>query len=482
MPLRRAGEFGQHHGGLANCRPACKNSVRIFSIPSSPFLFLPVYWLEIVIILAMIGLNSLFAAYEIALASVSVVRLQVLVKDGLAGAKAALFMKENFEASLATAQLGMTLLSAIAAATGGAGAEAGIEPLFNEAMGFSPGFSRFCAVAVVVVPITVITLLFGELVPKVFAIRNKERVCLRLSPFMRWFSFSMWPAVWLLESAVTRIIHLGERRIPGAPDPHRHESAELQSLRASVTMARASRLISERQESIILRAAQLTGRPIRDIMLPAEFINMLALTDTLEQCLVAAHLDMHTRFPVGERPDDPQTIIGYVNFKDLLALMRLARGEELSLRTILRPFPHLHDALPIALCLERMIREHTHIALVVDASARVVGLVTLEDILEELVGDIEDEYDRLPTHCTPSGKSWVIGGGISLARLRDLTGLDLTGDLPPPGAVTLSDWFAGHLNRPPRGGDEITRRGIRAVLRKIRRNKVMEAQVGRQEG
>jgi putative hemolysin len=449
-----------------------------------------VYWLEIIIILAMIGLNSLFAAYEIALASVSVARLQVLVKDGYRGSKAALYMKENLEASLATAQLGMTLLSAIAAATGGAGAEKSIEPVFIAAFGLSPGFARFYAVAVVVVPITAVTIIFGELLPKVFAIHNKERVCLRLSPIMRWISFSMWPVVWLLEFIVTEIIRLGERRKSGAGDPHRHESAELQGLRASVTMARASRLISERQESIILRAAQLTGRPIRDIMLPAEFVNMLSLGDTLEQCLVTAHLDMHTRFPVGERPDDPQTIIGYVNFKDLLALMRMARGDELSLRAILRPLPHLHATLPISLCLERMIREHTHIGLVVEDSVgqvgnlsygRVVGLITLEDILEELVGDIEDEYDRLPTHCTPSGKSWVVGGGISLARLKELTGLDLTSDLPPPGATTLSDWFAGHLNRPPRGGDEINRRGIRAVLRKIRRNKVMEAQVGRME-
>jgi putative hemolysin len=440
-----------------------------------------VYAFEILIILAMIGLNSLFAAYEIGLASVSVARLQVLVKDGVHGAKAALFMKENFEASLATVQLGITLLGAIAAATGGAGAADSIEPLFGDVLDFSPGFARFCALVIVVVPITVITIIFGELVPKVFAIRNKEWVCTRLSPAMRWFSFSVWPAVWILESTVTGIIRMGERRKSGTEDPHRHESAELQTLRASVTLARASRLIGERQESIILRAAHLTGRPIRDIMLPAEFINMLSLTDTLEQCLVAAHLDMHTRFPVGEQPDDPQTIVGYVNFKDLLALMRMTRSEELSLRAILRPLPHLPETLPIAGCLERMIREHTHIALVTDATSRVVGLVTLEDILEELVGDIEDEYDRLPTHCTPSGRSWVVGGGISLARLKEMTGIDLTGDLPPPGAGTLSDWFAGHLNRPPRGGDEINRGAIRAVLRKIRRNKVMEAQVGRQE-
>jgi putative hemolysin len=440
------------------------------------------YFFELIIILAMIGFNSLFAAYEIALASVSIARLQVLAKENHHGAKAALYMKENFEASLATAQLGMTLLSALAAATGGAGAGESLVPILHSEFGFSPGISRLLAIVLVVVPLTIVTIFFGELVPKVFAMRNKELVCLRLSRGMKWFSFSVWPAVWFFEGAVMAIMNWNERRQKrGVLDFHRAESAELQSIRASAALARASRLIGEQQEKIILHTAHLSGRPLREIMLPAEYISMLGENATLDECMIIAHLDMHTRFPVAQRLGDPQSIIGYINLKDLLAMMRLTRGEEPTLRSILRPFPRLPDSIPITVSLERMIREHTHIALVVDVSGKVVGMITLEDVLEELVGEIEDEYDRLPAHVMSSGRAWVVGGGIGLQRLKDSTGLDLTGDLPSEDAATLTKWFSGHLGRPIRGGDELTRNGIRVIVRKIRRQKVLEAQVGRVE-
>ena len=388
-------------------------------------------------------------------------------------------MKENFEASLATVQLGIALLSAIAAATGGAGAEESIKPFFHAVLGLSNTLSQFFAIAAVVIPITVVTIIFGELAPKVFAFRNKELVCLRLSPGMRWFTFSVWPAIWVLESAVQGIMRLGEIGKRREVNPHGHEAAELQGLRASVTLARASRLIGEREETIILRAAKLSGRPIREIMLPAQYISMLDAKMSLAECLVAVHLDMHTRFPVAERKDDPQSIIGYINLKDLLAIMHLTRGEAPTLRSILRPFPQLPDTLPIPACLERMIREHTHIALVIDSKHAVVGMITLEDILEELVGEIEDEYDRLPAHVTPSGQTWVVGGGIALPRLKELTGFDLAADPPPTGAVTLSDWIMGHLGHGVQGGEEIRLHGVRVMVRKIRRQKVLEAQMSR---
>ncbi len=218
-------------------------------------------------------------------------------------------------------------------------------------------------------------------------------------------------------------------------------------------------------------------------MLPAAYIGMLNVDSSLDENLVAAHLDMHTRFPVAERPGDPESIVGYVNFKDLVSLMRLSRPYEASLRAVLRPILSLRDDLVLTACLERLIREHTHIALVRDAKDKVVGLITLEDILEELVGEIQDEYDRLPVHAVPSGWGWVIGGGISLERMKELTGIDLAADppakLPEGGLRTLSDWIIGQLAGRLRGGDVIERRGVRAVVRKIRRQKVLEAQVGR---
>lgn len=432
---------------------------------------------ELAIMFVMIAINCVFAGYEIALASITTARLHRLAEEGRHGARVALRMKQSMEASLAVVQLGITLVGVIAAAVGGAGAEENLAPALMRITGLSEPTSKILAIGLVVLPLTVVTIIFGELIPKVFALRNAEWVCLTLSPPMRWFSLSVWPAVWMFETVVTKIMSWGERRLQkGQAD--RPETAELQDLRALTALARASRLIGHREEGIILGAAEFQRRPVRSIMLPAEYISTLHANGTLTDNLVAAHLDMHTRFPVVDSPGDPQTTIGYVNVKDIIATMRLSPGNP-TLRSIVRPLPSFRDAEPIADCLERLMREHTHIALVRDDSERVVGMISLEDILEELVGEIEDEYDRLPSHVVKSGAAWVAGGGVSLDRLASGTGLQLADDLPDGGAHTLAEWVAGHLGHEVRGGESLTRPGLRVVVRKVRRKKVQEAHLTR---
>ena len=337
------------------------------------------------------------------------------------------------------------------------------------------------------IPLTFLTILLGELMPKVFSLRNKEWVCLRLSPVMRWFCFSVWPAVWVFETSVMAMMAWSERRWRPRMDPGmKSEAIELLELRAHAASARASRLIGEREEGIILGAARFSSRRVREIMLPAEHISMLDVNASLNSCLITAHLEMHTRFPVAERPGDPESILGYVNFKDLVALLKLSQPHEPSLRSILRPLPSLRDDMLLAACLERLIREHTHIALVRDAAGKVVGLITLEDVLEELVGEIQDEYDRLPVHAMPSGWAWVVGGGLSLGRLKELTGIDLAADppemIPEGGLRTVSDWVVGHTQGHFHSGDIFDRGGVRVVVRKVRRQKVFEAQSRQDRG
>lgn len=434
--------------------------------------------IELAVMAVMIVINGVFAGYEIALASIGVGRLDRLAADNRRGATSALRMKNNMEASLAVVQLGITLVGAIAAATGGAGASETLQPLLLN-LGLPRGAAGILAIAMVVVPLTTLTIIFGELVPKVFSLRNKEWVCLKLSPPMEWFSWSVWPAVWLFEKSVSLIMRWGESRWkPDGPDGPQSEEAALQELRALANIARTSRLIGPREEGIIVNAARIANMQVREMMLPADAISTLDAGDDLADALIAAHEDMHTRFPVTERPGDAQSIIGYVNFKDIVACMRLAPREP-SLRSILRPLSRLKSDDSVASALEKLIREHNHIALVRDADGQVAGMVTLEDVIEELVGEIHDEFDRLPTHITAAGPNWVVGGGAQLGRLEQTTGLSFPTDGMLPAPHVLNDWLTRRLGRPVERGEDIRLEGLRILVRKERRQNVQEAQLSR---
>jgi putative hemolysin len=145
-----------------------------------------------------------------------------------------------------------------------------------------------------------------------------------------------------------------------------------------------------------------------------------------------------------------------------------------SLRGILRQIPSLLEEMPIAEAMERLLREHTHIALVRNSSGIVKGMITLEDIVEEMIGDIQDEHDLLPTHCVRSGNGWVVGGGISLPRLKELTSFELTSDTMPH---NLSAWILERLATAPDGGEVVNADAVTVLVRKVRRQRVLEAAI-----
>jgi putative hemolysin len=403
--------------------------------------------------------------------------LQALVKEERRGAKTALAMKEKIEASLAVIQLGITLVGAVAAATGGAGAEESLAPMLRR-WGIPSSFAQLLAIALVVAPLTMITIVIGELVPKVFALRNKEWVCLKLARPMAWFSYSVWPAVWLLENIVRLIMSWGERKWSPRGGPKPGEAA-LHELHGAAAEARMSRLIGRREEGIIVSASHLAATRLHQVMLPAEYIGMLFADQSLSDALVAAHQDMHTRFPVTEELGNPQRIIGYANFKDIVAALRLAPSEP-TLRNLVRPLRNFSAEMSAADCLEQMMRERNHIALVRDAQQKVIGMITLEDIVEELVGEIHDEFDRLPAFISPLGQGWIAGGFVPLTQLRDVTGIDLQ-PLSEKPIYTLSDWIVEKLGRPPRGGEEVDTNGCRILVRKTRHTLVQEAYLSHRE-
>ena len=430
---------------------------------------------ELIVIAVLILVNGVFAGFEIALATVDKSRLQALFADGLRGSAAALRMKDSMESSLAVVQLGITLVGASAAATGGAGAEELIEPLLLRG-GLSTGLAQFLAIAMVVAPLTVFTIIFGELVPKVFSLRNQEWVCLRLSPMMEWFAYSVWPAVWFLETCVHWITHWTGLGDQFNQQPGLNESAT-QELHRAAALARASRVIGHREQGIIMSASRLASTPVQNIVLPSEFISMLVADQSLDDALVAAYQEMHTRFPVTEEPGNPQTIIGYVNFKDIVIGLRRS-PQKPSLRSLVRAVHVFEPHTSVADCLEHLMREHNHIALVRDAAKDIIGLVTMEDIVEELLGEIHDEFDRMPAYLTPTGEGWVAGGFVTLNRLQDAAGIHLQPTSERP-VLMLNDWIIERLGRPARGGDEIEIDAWKILVRKTRRSLVQEVHLSK---
>lgn len=428
----------------------------------------------LLIIATMLALNSLFAAYELALATVRIDRLRALAEQRKRGAGAALRMKSRMEASLAVVQLGITFVGAIAAATGGAGSQEELAPWLQQQLGVGEGFADFLAVTMVVIPLSAVTIIVGELIPKVFAIQHAEWVCLMLSPAMLVFASITFPAVWFFESTTNLVLALISRIFPAPPaaDPH----VGLHELRAQVNLLRASKVIGVAEQRIILQASRLSGMKVRDIMLPAEDIVTVLADSTLSENLVIAHMDLHTRFPVAERRGDPQSIIGYVTFKEMVLLAKTHPGNPI-LREITRPLISLADELAVSDALRRMLAEHVHLALVRDAAGKIVGMLTQEDVFEELFGDIQDEFDRLPRHVTPSGHQWVVGGGATLARLREeLRRSDLGAELAA--TTTVNEWL--HRRYPDHkfvGGDSVVVDGVWILVRKVRRRQITEALV-----
>ncbi|MFZ5801638.1 MAG: hemolysin family protein [Candidatus Omnitrophota bacterium] len=423
---------------------------------------------ELAVIALMLLLNAVFASYEMALASISRARLAALCQQKKKGAEQAAYMKDRMEASLAVVQLGITFAGAVAAATGGAGVQESFTPFLQVTLGIPDPFAEILAVICLVIPLSGFTIIFAELVPKMFALQNKEWVFLSLSPLMKGVAGMAHPVVVFFEFVVKKIMRWRARSEASAED-----RPELQELRSAVAFARSSRLIGAAEERIVLSAAEFSRRTVGGIALAAPDIVMIPITDSLSEAMIKAHLDMHTRYPVCEREKDPQTIVGYVNFKDIINALKISPASP-DLRGITRPIPFVSRSARLSDVLNPMIRDKTHIALVRDEQGKVAGLITLEDLIEELVGDIEDEYDRLPGHIHSFGSSWLMGGGVPVSLVFSTLG---AGPAPAGSAEneTLAAWIHKKLGRAPEAGEVIRMDGLTITARKLRRKKIYEA-------
>lgn len=424
----------------------------------------------------MLVLNALLAAYEMALASISRTKLSILAQEKRLGAEQALFMKDHMEGSLAVVQIGITLVGAIAAAAGGAGADEMFSPILQEWLSLPKRLADVVSVAVVVVPLSFITIVFAELTPKTFAIKNKEFVTLKFSPVMRVLYSILSPIVHIMEALVRFFTQkpLSSKK----PDPKEAQQAAMTDLRTAAAIASSSRLFGKTEEKIVLSSAMFCIRKIREIQVPLDQVYMLDAGDSIADTFVKAHLDMHTRFPVRENPQDPQSIIGYLNFKDIFLSTKMSSGSPTSARSIVRPMLRLEADTLISTALEKLMKSKQHICLVTEGD-KITGILTLEDIFEEMVGEIEDEYDFFPAYIRPIGSSLVASAAAKMTDVFTQLGVPVPADVPP--TVTVLQWTEKKLGRELDKNDKLKADGILVDPRKFRRHKLMEVLVSKAE-
>lgn len=427
---------------------------------------------EIAVIAAMLVFNAGFAAYEMALASVPKARIRHLKEKNAAGAGSALFMKDRVEASLSLIQLGITLAGAAAAATGGAGINEYLAPVLQVRYALSPGTAEAAAIIIFVLPLSFVTIVFGELVPKVFAIENKEFILLGFSPFFRILYFLFYPLLSLFEFSIKAVLALVKLVVPAGR--LNHEKAPLAELRLAAAQARDERLIGRMEEKIVNAAAELSRRKVEDLAIPLSAVSYIPASASLPDALIRAHMDLHTRFPVTRLDGMPEQIIGYINFKDIVNALKM-QAPSPDVAGITRPIEKIRAGTAAPKALEEMMSKNVHMALVTDAAGNAAGILTLEDIIGQLVGQqIKDEFDRLPGHLYAAGGGLIVGGGADMAEV--MRKLDLK---PETGNITLAAWLEGQLGRAPKGSELVKAGPLELIVRKTRRHRVSEAFIRR---
>ena len=277
---------------------------------------------------------------------------------------------------------------------------------------------------------------YTEILPKTLGVYFNQTIAM-------WIARPLSLAIRVFTPLI-HILHLLNRPFEGRRTEKR-APATLEEITSLAAMARLSKHIGAHQERIISRAAKLSQTSARQIMIPIEQVSMLSTAQTLPQALVAAHIDAHTRFPVCQ-DGDPNRVIGYVNFKEMIYFMTTNPSDP-SLKGIVRPVHFVEPDSSASDLLQAFIDQHEHIAIVRDTEGHCLGLITLEDLMEELVGELQDEFDRLPRHVhSLSSGTWMFGGGVAMSEVAAKLG----GGLLRSAGRWLPGWKRAWTSRPNR--------------------------------
>jgi putative hemolysin len=366
--------------------------------------------LPILMILLLIAINGVFVMAEMAVVSSRRPRLQQLANEGNGGAQMALQLATNPDRFLATTQIGITLIAILAGAYGEHTLTSRLSAQLESIPSLAP-YREPLAFGIVVVTITYVSLVAGELLPKRVALHNPERISAAMSGFMQFVSRLCAPVVNLI-SGSTQILLRAFRLRPSAEPPVTEEE-----IKVMMEQGTEAGVFEEAEHDIVKSIFKLGDRAVSALMRPRRDVVWLDLDDPFPENQKKLAASLYSRFPVAHGTLD--NVIGIVQAKDLLT--RCLAGATIDLKTSMRPPLFVPEGLPALRLLEMFKKSRTHMALVIDEYGGVEGLVTLNDILEDLVGDVAsvDMPEEKQVVKRPDG-SWLIDGKLHIEDLKEV--------------------------------------------------------------
>lgn len=400
--------------------------------------------LQLSIVLLLILLNGFFAMAEIALVSARPARLQPMAAQGSTGAEAALELKGDPSRLLATVQIGITVIAVLSGTLGEATLGEALQRYLAEQGGFLADYAHAISMAVVVVVISYLSLILGELVPKRIALVHPERIAAALARFMRGMARVGAPLEWLLSASTDLVLRLLPLR-GEAPAVTDEEIGFM--LREGV----AAGHIAQAETAIVEMALRLGDRRISAVMTPRTQVEFLDLEDPEEETRRRIRDSAYSRFPVVQ--GGTHQLAGIAQDKDLLAAC--LAGQPFDLKVVLRPPLFLPNTVTVLRALEMFKSSGEPMALVVDEYGDLEGLVTLTDILVALVGDIPEIGETDQRIVRREDGTWLIDGMLGLDELKQVLGVTI---LPgeDPEFHTLGGYLMARLNRVPMVADRVT--------------------------
>jgi magnesium and cobalt exporter, CNNM family len=385
---------------------------------------------EIIGVVLLILVNAFFVIAEFAIVKVRDTRVAELAALGSRRARVADHIVNHLDAYLPATQLGVTAASL---GLGWLGAT-----VFSDLLGIRLNHAAASILAFVIV--TFVTIIFGELVPKSLAIRKAEGSTLVIALPLRWFYLVTRPVTWLLYIITAGVLRLFHVR-PASERELAHSEEELRMiLEASQEVGH----IDEVEQTLMRRALTFGDRTVGDIMVPRTEMAALPTSMSVAEAIEEFAGTNHTRYPVYE--EDVDNAVGYVHVKDVYRAPRNA-----TLRRLLRPVGFIAETSNIELALQRFQSTRTPLAIVVDEHGGTAGIVTIQDVVEELIGEVQDEFDlEAPLIEDRGDGSYSVDGGARIDYLEESLGLEV----PEEGFPTLGGRVFEQLQRRPRVGDE----------------------------